>query len=127
MIIFVGDKASAKNLSSDIPFVGTKSYRTLLEWICDMNLSLNDVHLCNKGDIKEYKWGGEYYIGCHLLDILPLEDKIVVLGNEAEKRIKKTGLDYFKLPHPSGLNHKLNDKKWLKKELKKCELWLGGR
>jgi len=32
--------------------------------------------------------------------------------------------DYFSLPHPSGRNRLLNDKKYIKLKLKECKEWL---
>lgn len=122
MIVFVGDKPSKKNIDPSIPFVGTRSYKTLLDWIYKMNIDISQVKLCNKDFID-----GTY------------EDWYIALGNEAEKALQekvfwvwnwKTQFEekikphYFKLPHPSGLNRKLNDKKWLESELNKCKEWL---
>jgi len=45
MIIFVGDKPSAKNLDPEIPFVGTQSYKKLLEWIWEMDINISDVFI----------------------------------------------------------------------------------
>jgi len=125
MIVFVGDKPSSKNISPYIPFVGTQSYKRLLEWIWEMDIDISRVKLCNKDFID-----GTY------------EDFYIALGNEAEKAIKDTvfcvwnwkkGVEmeikpyYFKLPHPSGLNRKINDKKFIKQELTKCKEWLNGK
>ncbi len=85
-----------------------------------MNLNINDVQICNITNFKEYRWGGKFYVDDTIwVDILP-EDKIIVLGNEAEKRLKKTGLKFFKLPHPSGSNLQNNDLQFIYRELKKC-------
>jgi uracil-DNA glycosylase len=122
VIIFVGDKPSNKNKCPSIPFVGTQSYKRLLEWIWIMDIDISQVRLCNKDFIH-----GTY------------EDWYIPLGNEAEKAVKERLFFvwnwkkqkeeiiepyYFKLPHPSGLNRKLNDKKWLNQQLKECKEWL---
>jgi hypothetical protein len=115
MIIFVGDRPSKDNIDPVIAFVGTKSYKTLLGWIADMDIDIRNVDLINKNQVTEYPF--MYF------------DRIIVLGDAAEKEVKKiyTKSKYFKLPHPSGLNRKLNDKKWLNKQLKACKKWLGER
>ena len=38
---------------------------------------------------------------------------IIALGAVPEHHIKKLGYDCFRLPHPSGLNHQMNDKVWV--------------
>lgn len=125
MIIFVGDKPSKKNTNPDIPFVGTKSYKTLLEWIYLMDIDISQVQLENSD--KDSFCG--YLKLCQIVgnDCLQDDIQLVVLGNNAEKIVKKFNHPYFKLPHPSGLNTKLNDKKWLSNELKRCKEWLNER
>ena len=110
-IVFVGDKPSRKNISQDIPFVGTKSYKTLLDWIYSMNIDITDVVTTNIHDFKKRT---------EKIQFSP--KKIVALGENASKFLK--GIEHFKLPHPSPLNRKLNDKKTLNSILKECEKYL---
>jgi uracil-DNA glycosylase len=51
---------------------------------------------------------------------------IVALGTLATWGMSKTNLSFTSLPHPSGLNRKLNDKEELNKLLAKCKQWLYG-
>lgn len=137
MIVFVGDKPSAKNISRDVPFVGTQSYKRLLEWFWKLDVDVNDVVLINKDK-------------AHQVMAANPTAKFVALGEEAYKTVTNVTVTFttvmypymapnekvktvtdlkfkcFKLPHPSGRNRKLNDKKWLDKELKKCKNWLKG-
>lgn len=126
MIIIVGHKPSSLNINKDIAFVGTPSYKTLLNWIADMKLDVNEVLLCNINHFFEY-FNGEFGVETPNLttDIHPEDgDKILVLGREAEKFIKTTPYKYFYLPHPSGRNRVLNNKSEVKKILTKCRKWL---
>ena len=52
--------------------------------------------------------------------------KIVVLGKMAAWGFTalKSDIPYAELPHPSGLNHKLNDKDFLEKSLADVKAWL---
>ena len=50
MIYFIGDKPSKNNIDSTVAFVGTRSYKTLLDWIYKMNLSINKICLYNADD-----------------------------------------------------------------------------
>lgn len=113
IINIVGDKPSKKNLDKNVAFVGTKSYKVLLNWIYKMNININDAVLHNKDDEKLY-----YMI---------LEDKTrnigykyIALGNKAEKTLSAYQVNYFKLPHPSGLNRLTNNKNLINKKLKEC-------
>lgn len=108
MIVFVGEKPSKKNKDPNVPFVGTKSYRTLLGWIADMDINISDVKLENVSNLESINTKYTY----------------IALGDIAYQKLSKFPVKLYKLPHPSGLNRKLNDKKWLKNELKVCRKWL---
>lgn len=118
-IIFVGDKPSSKNVSDKIPFVGTQSYKTLLNWIWKMDIDVTDVMIVNKSSIPAW--------------FLVADDEsrlyrhtYVALGNEAAKILQEYKLDHFKLPHPSGLNRQINDKAFIDSELEKCKNYIRG-
>jgi hypothetical protein len=119
MIIFVGDKPSKQNLSLDTPFVGTQSYKRLLEWIWEMDVDINLVKLCNRQDpgykkyVALYKYFGE-------------KVKVVALGKNAAKDLSADlgEGNFHELPHPSGLNRVINDKSLMKQKLKECREWL---
>lgn len=51
--------------------------------------------------------------------------KVVALGSAAKKYLLKAGInEFFVLPHPSGLNRKLNDKKFVEDTLEKCQEYI---
>lgn len=115
MIIFVGDKPGRKNVDPNVPFVGTQSYKRLLEWIWEMDVNISDVKMYNKDDLwlhnlRHYAKFKGY--------------RVVCLGNTSSELFNENDIPHFKLPHPSGRNRKLNDKKWLKQQLKECKKWL---
>jgi uracil-DNA glycosylase len=107
MIIFVGDAPSKKNTDPSIPFVGTQSYKRLLMWIWEMDINITDVYLCNKDKIP-----------------LHFNGKYVALGRNAEKVLQMFELPYFYLPHPSGLNRTVNDKRLMSRLFKDCKTFL---
>lgn len=111
--VFVGDRPAKKNVSPKVAFLGTKSYVTLMHWIGHMQLHYSQIEIINRADVPYYVGRSEQY-------------KFVALGNEAEKELEEFNLDYFKLPHPSGLNRKLNDKEYVRAELRKCKEYLRG-
>jgi uracil-DNA glycosylase len=125
MIVFLGDKPSSKNKNANVPFVGTKSYKTLLSWFYELDVDVNETVLCNVEHLITYSAGFKaIQLPNYFLDLKKDHDVIIALGNEAEKKSKEMGYKYFKLPHPSPKNRKLNDKKSLQNVLLECKLWL---
>lgn len=47
-------------------------------------------------------------------------DKVIALGNFPSAVLRKLSVDHFTLPHPSGLNRKLNDKDYELRMLEEC-------
>jgi uracil-DNA glycosylase len=50
------------------------------------------------------------------VEIVP--DKVIALGRTAEKALTLLRLDFYAMPHPSGLNRKLNDPKYIEEKIK---------
>lgn len=103
-IVFVGDEPSKTNANPGIAFVGAKSFKNLVKWIKLIN---PDYYIClnSNNDVS-------------IRSIIELNShgfKVVALGNKAfDRLISFIPLkDLFALPHPSGLNRKLNDKAYL--------------
>ena len=115
MIIFVGDRPSKDNIDPNVAFVGTKSYKTLLEWIYKMDLDISEICMYNRNDDELEFW-------FNLRNRRERAVSFIALGKEASKYLASDRVDnFFELPHPSGLNRKLNDKKWLEEQLNKCK------
>jgi uracil-DNA glycosylase len=110
-ILIVGDRPNPrKNKSLTTAFVGTVSYKTLLEWIYKMDIDINCVYLQNAHDVN-----GNLVLGTGITR------KVIALGDVAFKACMQRGYAHtFKLPHPSGLSRGLNDKKLLSEKLAKC-------
>ena len=98
MIYFIGDKPSKKNTDKNVAFVGTRSYKTLLDWIYRMNLSINSICLFNHARFIETNndrtWSSF--------------DVVIALGNEASNALTKE-----------------NIKKNVDKFLKECKDYIG--
>lgn len=92
------------------PFQGASCEKRLKEWI--KFLELTNYELFNKEDrtVEYFQW------------MAASGDKIIVLGNNADKHLKK--VKRFKLPHPSFRNRKLNSKEYEKEQLELCKKWL---
>jgi hypothetical protein len=50
--------------------------------------------------------------------------QVVALGNTAADALDRLGIVYFKLPHPSPRNRKLNDKTYINALLRNCKDYL---
>lgn len=134
-VLFIGDRPNPKkNLSMDVPFVGTKSYKTLLEWIYRMDVDINRVYILNAYDAQGKKSEGLKALLCASVLAQGWRSsphyRVVCFGQSAadfvaEHNIKfSTKIEIFKLPHPSGLNRELNDKKKLSEQLARCRAWI---
>ena len=114
----MGDKPSSKNADHDVAFVGTKSHRRINEWLEEILEEEADVILINRIDPA---------FSQHLIYATLNNYRIIALGEEAATALMQHGVvNYFKLPHPSGRNRKLNDKKFVSDILQKCKNWLEG-
>lgn len=119
-IVFVGDKPSNKNKYQSVAFVGTPSYKVLLDWVYRMDVDITWTMMMNKDMIRT-------------LDMASDETEryrshtYIALGNEAAEELDKFKLDYFKLPHPSPKNRVLNDKKLVESKLKECRSYLDSK
>ena len=114
MIYFIGDKPSKNNIDTEVAFVGTRSYKTLLDWIYRMNLSINKVCLYNADDFVRLTDNNK-------IITIHEHDQVVALGREASRALDKAIIPHLKIPHPSGLNRKLNDPQFVNKFLKECK------
>jgi len=110
--VLVGDKPSKHNTHPDIPFKGTASWTRLQGWIKEMKL--DHVILRNQCDLNPG-------------DIMLQEGPVVALGQAAAKKLTEINILHFTLPHPSGLNRQLNDKKRLTRKLARARLWIEER
>ena len=120
MIFIVGDKPSKKNKNPKIPFVGTQSYKRLLEWIFKMDINITNVVLCN---IENIESDGEVNLS-NFYSSIESCDHVIALGKNAQKYLRDIRVPYYPLPHPSGLNRQNNNIKLIDNELKKCKKWL---
>ncbi len=119
-VLFVGDRPNPrKNLDINTPFVGTPSYKTLLDWIYRMDIDLNCVLMSN-AFTAEGKENPVLTLDVYNDNV----QKIVALGEAARSTLSEMDCVFFTLPHPSGLNRALNDKKKLAEQLALCRAFI---
>lgn len=121
MILFVGDKPSAKMKPGARSFEGAACEKRLMEWI--NYLSPNSIIGRDYVVFNSYKMPDEDYGWLVLATVSKYP--IITFGNSAHKRLKKLGYESFKLPHPSGRSRQINDKEFIAKKLAECKEWLG--
>lgn len=128
-VLILGDKPNpSKNLSLDVAFVGTSSYKTLLEWVYRMDLDFNLVFIENAYDHLGFPRAKTKAMLSN-----EVANKVITLGANAENFLvgfnkdQIVPLPYFNLPHPSGLNRELNDKKKLNDLLTRCRAFVYGK
>ena len=61
-----------------------------------------------------------------LYQAVSYHSKVIALGQFPSKILSKLGKKHFALPHPSGLNRLLNDKRYELAQLDKCSEYLKG-
>lgn len=131
-ILFVGSNPSSSAATQNAFCVSTKSGRILLNWLSMLSLS-NDYlfYFCNVSDkstpsnrplsIKEIK-DNLQELSKKIEQIKP--DKIIALGVVSSKALTLLQLPHYKMPHPSGLNRKLNNKSFLKNKIDELKSYI---
>jgi hypothetical protein len=119
LIYFIADKPAKDNIAAHVPLVGTQSYKTLLEWIGEMNVDITRVRMYNQTDAPFDNVLSQISLN---RAITLKQICVVALGQKASTYLKKVGInDYFILPHPSGKNFQLNDHAFVKDRLEQCK------
>lgn len=124
-VLFVGQNPSKKNDNPLIPFIGTKSHARLLEWI--EYLGITNYYMTNVFNQVELPTLTEIYSQAkHLQENVNTNKPthIIALGMLAHNVLTELGINHYTLPHPSGLNRRLNDKAYLHKKLDRCKKYL---
>lgn len=119
-VIFIGSNPSAKSPDNSAFNPDTRSSKILKSWIENLHIDIIYENVCDFKtpnnrplSVKEIKQSLPFLIE-KIQKNNP--DKIVTLGNTAEKALKIIDCyDFFAAPHPSGMNRKLNDQEYVKK------------
>lgn len=103
----------ARGMENETPFHNTKSGERLFRWLKDSGVSLDDCTFINVW-YKLGKLPGSLLMRQYSSLNLKKHncDRIITVGKVAQKIIAPlTKLPILNIPHPSGLNRKLNDPK----------------
>lgn len=122
LVYFIADKPAKDNVSPEVPLVGTQSYKTLLEWIGEMDVDITRVRMYNQTDNPF----GNIMSKVSLNKAITMKQICVVaLGQKSATYLKKSGINqFFILPHPSGRNRLLNDKAFVRMKLGTCRRYI---
>lgn len=125
-VLFVGQNPGKTNLSNDEAFVGTKSYDALRDWIDVLGIRNYDMVNCSANPNEKFTTNTIKQLAMNhmLMETFTNYDRIFALGKISSDVLNILEIAHFKLPHPSGLNRKLNDKKWLINTLKQAKDYL---
>lgn len=121
-VLLIGSNPSISSQSSFAFFLDSKSGQTLQEWIKDVEAdfvygNVSSIKTDNNRPLTRAE------IKASLPDLLKAikrnrPDKIVALGKTAAEALTLLQLSFLGMPHPSGLNRKLNDKEYAAQKIK---------
>lgn len=121
-LVFVGDTPSHYNTDPKVAFKGARCERRLKSWIkhilTPVRYHLEDYLIINRVDFM--------FSVIKILNVHMYAPYIIIaLGHEASQACGK--IEHFKLPHPSGLNRQINDKKFILDKLNECKQYVEQR
>lgn len=116
-------------INVEYPMIHTKSFKTLLKWLPKLGITDKDkvwiINASNKiadstNELRVKDMNLENLYTC-----ISNTDKVIALGKYAADAINRVwDGDYGMLPHPSGLNRKLNSHTHLTFALQQCKMYL---
>lgn len=127
-IVFIGSNPSIKS-SKLTPFWNdTKSAKILRSWLEQLKDSDSELFFYNVSDkptennrplkmseIKENLQSLKNKLA--IFSEHKMEIKVIALGKTAEKALTLLRIPHIAMPHPSGLNRKLNDKAYVQEKI----------
>lgn len=127
MRILVVGSTPSQSQKSKRPFDGARSLSTLTRWLGEIgsydyvlaNVSSEPTPGNRALKVPEYKLNELRYT---ILNLRP--DHIIALGRTAEKALRKLEVTCIPMPHPSGLNRKLNDLSYVEAMLTSVRDWI---
>lgn len=116
-------------INVEYPMVRTKSFKTLLTWLPKLGITDSDKVFIMNASNKVTNSTSELRVkDMNLEDLhtcISNSDKIIALGEYAADAVSRVwDGEFATLPHPSGLNRKLNSPEYLTFVLKQCKMYL---
>jgi uracil-DNA glycosylase len=120
LLVFVGSNPSNASSTESAFHESSKSFKILNEWIKDIKGEKKYVNVSNEKTesnrplkVSEIKSNLP-----RLLQDIAQANKVIALGKTAAKAVSMLGIDFYEMPHPSGLNRLLNDPEYVKEKIK---------
>lgn len=126
-VVFIGSNPSQRS-QSIVPFYhDTKSMTTIVGWLNQLDslgCKLDSHHFLNVSNSptpsnRPLKTSEIYaeLIGLEgrISSLMP--DRVIALGRTAEKALTLLRIPHYAMPHPSGLNRKLNDPAYVEEKI----------
>lgn len=124
IVLFIGSNPSCKSLTGSAFDEKTRSGKTLHEWMHKANIDTylldNIFHHATPGNralTAEEKRSSRLYIA--RLCKNSVVTHVVALGKEATKELSAMNIEFLDMPHPSGLNRKLNDAVYVEEQMQR--------
>jgi uracil-DNA glycosylase family 4 len=116
-VLFVGSNPSVRSDSNEAFSETTLSGRILRSWIEGISAEFafeNIVQEKTEGNrpLKKSEMAAASDALVKRIAVVA-PDRVVALGKSAAQVLAGTGLKFLEMPHPSGLNRKLNDKDYV--------------
>ena len=118
--MLVGSNPSRRSPDNSVFHASTRSRMTVDAWFRDIECQISFTNVSREKTennrpltVREIRSNLP-----RLKEELKGYDKIVALGNTAQKALTLLCFDFFAMPHPSGLNRLLNDPIYIKNKIK---------
>lgn len=95
--------------------------KTLYKWLDHLDLSIvSFANVSTKRTPNNRQLKKSEYELKNLCTQLSNYDRIISFGNTAKDAVDSIGMNHFNMPHPSPLNHKLNNTRFVLEQLEAC-------
>ena len=127
-IVFIGSNPSIKSSKLTPFWSDTKCAKVLKYWLEQLKDSDSELFFYNVSDqptennrplkISEIKENLQTLKDkLQVFELHKIDIKVVALGKTAEKALTLLRIPHIAMPHPSGLNRKLNDKAYVQEKI----------
>ncbi len=120
-ILFIGSNPSQTATTTEAFSESTKSGRILRSWIDGIEGTILFDNIAsyatenNRPLNKEEMALAQASLADRIKEVNP--DRLVALGKSAASVLTKLKLDHLEMPHPSGMNRKLNDRQYVREQI----------
>lgn len=128
VVLFVGSNPSNASVTHAAFHSNTRSSKILTEWTANINgrilmyINVLNKKTENNRPLKKSEIKANLEELSKTISAISPE-YVVALGKTAAMALTLLRQDYYEMPHPSGRNRKLNDKKYVEEKIKGLETY----